>query len=121
MNDGNFLLTLLIIFFMVFYFILLFMVLLDIFRDHKMSGWIKLLWILADEAGRTLTSEEIFERVWGGARPDGDRSVDVLVRRLRAKVDEGGGGYTYVQTELRRGYRLQAVPRAFPLHGRRRR
>ena len=81
----------------------------------------KLLWILADEAGRTLTREEIFERVWGGARPDGDRSVDVLVRRLRAKVDEGGGGYTYVQTELRRGYRLQAVPRAFPLHGRRRR
>ena len=38
-------------------------------------------------------------------------AVDVLVRRLRAKVDEGGGGYTYVQTELRRGYRLQAVPR----------
>ena len=47
MNDGNFLWTLLIIFFMVFYFMLLFMVLLDIFRDHKMSGWVKLLWIIA--------------------------------------------------------------------------
>jgi predicted permease len=47
MNDGNFLWTLLIIFFMVFYFMLLFMVLLDIFRDHKMNGWVKLLWILA--------------------------------------------------------------------------
>lgn len=80
----------------------------------------KLLWILADGAGRTLTRDELFERVWGGMRPDGDRSVDVLVRRLRAKVDESGGAYTYVQTELRRGYRLQAVPRAFPLPSRRR-
>ena len=47
MDDGNFLWTMLIIFFMVFYFMLLFLVLLDIFRDHKMSGWIKLLWIVA--------------------------------------------------------------------------
>ncbi len=80
----------------------------------------KLLWILAEEQGRTLTREQIFERIWGGERPDGDRSVDVLVRRLRRKVDEGAGNYTYIQTELRKGYRLAAVPRAFPLSGRRR-
>ena len=47
MDDGNFLWTMLIIFFMVFYFMLLFMILLDIFRDHKMSAWVKLLWIIA--------------------------------------------------------------------------
>ncbi len=47
MTDGNFLWTLLIIFFMVFYFMLLFMVLLDIFRDREMKGWVKLIWILA--------------------------------------------------------------------------
>ena len=80
----------------------------------------KLLWILAEERGRTLTREQIFERIWGGERPDGDRSVDVLVRRLRRKVDEGAGNYTYIQTELRKGYRLAAVPRAFPLASRRR-
>ena len=80
----------------------------------------KLLWILAEEQGRTLTREQIFERIWGGERPDGDRSVDVLVRRLRRKVDEGAGNYTYIQTELRKGYRLAAVPRAFPLASRRR-
>ncbi len=80
----------------------------------------KLLWILAEEQGRTLTREQIFERIWGGERPDGDRSVDVLVRRLRRKVDEGAGNYTYIQTELRKGYRLAAVPRAFPLSNRRR-
>lgn len=47
MTDGNFLWTLLIIFFMVFYFMLLFMVLLDIFRDREMKGWVKIVWILA--------------------------------------------------------------------------
>lgn len=79
----------------------------------------KMLWILLAEKGRTLDRDEIFDRVWGGERPRGDRSVDVLVRRLRRKIDEAGGRYTYVQTEHKRGYRLQAVPKAFPL-GRRR-
>ncbi|MFM9017856.1 MAG: response regulator transcription factor [Actinomycetota bacterium] len=80
----------------------------------------KLLWILLEEKGRTLSRDEIFDRVWGGERTDGDRSVDVLVRRLRRKVDEAGGQYTYVQTEIGEGYRLEAVPKAFPLRGRRR-
>ncbi len=75
----------------------------------------KLLWILVEEKGRTLSRDEIFCRVWGGQRAPGDRSVDVLVRRLRRKVDEAGGQYTYIQTEHKQGYRLQAVPKAFPL------
>lgn len=75
----------------------------------------KLLWVMAGERGRTLSRDEIFRRVWGGDRPHGDRSVDVLVRRLRRKVDEVGGHYTYVQTEHRVGYRLEAAPRAFPV------
>jgi DNA-binding response OmpR family regulator len=79
----------------------------------------KLLWILAEEKGRSLSRDEIFARVWGGERPHGDRSVDVLVRRLRRKVDETGGRYTYVQTEHRVGYRLEAIAKAFPV-GRRR-
>ena len=47
MSDGNFLWTLVIIFFMVIYFMLLFMVLIDLFRDHELSGWFKALWIIA--------------------------------------------------------------------------
>lgn len=80
----------------------------------------KLLWILVEEQGRTLTRDDIFRRVWGGEREAGDRSVDVLVRRLRRKVDEAGGQYTYIQTEHKQGYRLQAVPKAFPLRRHRR-
>ena len=74
----------------------------------------KLLWVLAEARGRTLTRDDIYDRVWGGERRPGDRSVDVLVRRLRRKVDEAGGRYTYVQTDPRRGYRLEATPRLVP-------
>ncbi len=65
--------------------------------------------------------DEIFPRVWGGDRPHGDRSVDMLVRRLRRKVDESSGRYTYVQTEHKFGYRLEAVPKEFPRRHRSRR
>ncbi|HEY7513281.1 MAG TPA: response regulator transcription factor [Vicinamibacteria bacterium] len=72
----------------------------------------RLLWLLAEHRGRALTRDEIYRRVWGGERGHGDRSVDVLVRRLRRKVDEvEGGRFTYVQTAHGVGYRLEAHPR----------
>jgi DNA-binding response OmpR family regulator len=77
----------------------------------------KLLWTLAEGRDRALSRDEIFRRVWGGERAHGDRSVDVLVRRLRRKVDETGGDYTYVQTLHGVGYRLHATPRRMPAAG----
>jgi DNA-binding response OmpR family regulator len=74
----------------------------------------KLLWTLAEGRDRAMSRDEIFRRVWGGERGHGDRSVDVLVRRLRRKVDEVGGGYTYIQTLHGVGYRFQATPRRMP-------
>jgi len=75
----------------------------------------RLLLVLAEERPAVLERDEIHRRVWGGERAHGDRSVDVLVRRLRRKVDEIGGRYTYVQTRHGVGYRLEAVVRAFPV------
>jgi len=74
----------------------------------------KLLWTLAEARDRALSRDEIFRRVWGGERGHGDRSVDVLVRRLRRKVDELGGTFTYVQTFHGVGYRFLAIPRRMP-------
>lgn len=74
----------------------------------------RLLWTLAEARDRALSRDEIFRRVWGGERVHGDRSVDVLVRRLRRKVDEVGGRFTYVQTLHGVGYRFQATPRRLP-------
>ncbi len=45
MEFGQFLWGLLIIFFMIMYFMVLFSVILDLFRNHEMNGWIKALWI----------------------------------------------------------------------------
>jgi DNA-binding response OmpR family regulator len=74
----------------------------------------KLLWTLAEGRDRPMSRDEIFRRVWGGERGHGDRSVDVLVRRLRRKVDEVGGAHTYIQTLHGVGYRFQATPRRMP-------
>lgn len=74
----------------------------------------KLLWTLADGRDRALSRDEIFRQVWGGERGHGDRSVDVLVRRLRRKVDEVGGSFTYIQTHHGVGYRFVATPRRMP-------
>jgi DNA-binding response OmpR family regulator len=74
----------------------------------------KLLWTLAEGRDRAMSRDEIFRRVWGGERGHGDRSVDVLVRRLRRKVDEVGGSFTYIQTLHGVGYRFQATPRRMP-------
>lgn len=74
----------------------------------------KLLWVLAEHRGRALSRDVIYQRVWGADRGHGDRSVDVLVRRLRRKVDEIGGNFTYVQTQHGVGYRFEATPRRMP-------
>lgn len=74
----------------------------------------KLLWVLAKGATGPVTRDVIFRGVWGGERGHGDRSVDVLVRRLRRKVDEIDGAFTYVQTHHGVGYRFEAVPRVMP-------
>lgn len=44
---GEMLWSLLTIFFMVIYFIMLFSVVIDLFRDHEMSGWAKAVWLIA--------------------------------------------------------------------------
>ena len=46
----------------------------------------ELLQVLAEASGKVIEREEIYQRVWGYAMAHGDRSVDVFVRKLRAKL-----------------------------------
>ena len=67
----------------------------------------RLLATLVHNAGRTLTRDEIYRQVWDRERRHGDRSVDVLVRRLRRKLEQAGGGAGSVQTLHGVGYRFE--------------
>ena len=47
MNLGDFLWSLLVIFFMVIYFMILFSIIADLFRSHDLNGFSKAIWVLA--------------------------------------------------------------------------
>jgi phosphate regulon transcriptional regulator PhoB len=66
-----------------------------------------LLQALMEAAGRVLSRERLLERVWGYARSDEieSRTVDVHVRRLRAKLGDEG---RRVATVTGVGYRFEA-------------
>lgn len=61
---------------------------------------------LAREAGRIVTREELFRRVWGREMPSGERSVDVYVRKLRVKLGAVLPGWSCIHTHFGFGYRL---------------
>ncbi|HWH46107.1 MAG TPA: response regulator transcription factor [Thermoleophilaceae bacterium] len=67
---------------------------------------LELLTALARRAGRIVDRKELYEVVWSRElRPD-DRSVDVYVRRLRAKLAKELPGWTVIHTHVGFGYRL---------------
>ena len=70
----------------------------------------ELLLTLAEAQGRVLEREDIYQRVWGYAMAHGDRSVDVFVRKLRAKLEKHSPGWTYIHTHFGVGYRFDPQP-----------
>ena len=70
----------------------------------------ELLRTLALAEGRVLERERIYERVWGYTMVRGDRSVDVFVRKLRAKLERISPDWRYVHTHFGVGYRFAAEP-----------
>jgi DNA-binding response OmpR family regulator len=72
----------------------------------------ELVQVLAEASGRVIEREEIYQRVWGYAMVHGDRSVDVFVRKLRAKLAKQSPGWEYIHTHFGVGYRFEPEPRA---------
>jgi DNA-binding response OmpR family regulator len=69
----------------------------------------ELISLLASAAGRVLERDEIYQRVWGYTMAHGDRSVDVFVRKLRAKLKTASPDWEYIHTHFGVGYRFAAV------------
>ena len=61
---------------------------------------------LARAPGETVRREHLYRAVWGYAMARGDRTVDVNVKRLRAKLAEQIGNPVAIETEPGVGYRL---------------
>jgi DNA-binding response OmpR family regulator len=70
----------------------------------------ELIALLSAADGRVLERERIYERVWGYSMARGDRSVDVFVRKLRAKLQAASPGWSYIHTHFGVGYRFAAEP-----------
>src|SRR6185437_3221893 len=71
----------------------------------------RLLQVLAAEQGRARSRDQLQQRVWGPPYRHRDRTVDVCVRKLRAKLDRRSETYTYIQTHHSVGYRFEPTPK----------
>jgi DNA-binding response OmpR family regulator len=74
----------------------------------------ELLRFFATHPGKVFTREQLLSRVWGYEYYGGARTVDVHVRRLRAKLGEEHAGL--IQTVRSVGYRFGQV-RTLPSSG----
>src|SRR4051795_4632443 len=70
----------------------------------------ELIQLLAEAEGQVLQREEIYQRVWGYAMVHGDRSVDVFVRKLRAKLEKASPSWRYIHTHFGIGSRFSPEP-----------
>jgi DNA-binding response OmpR family regulator len=67
---------------------------------------LQLLTELAHNAERVMTREQLYETVWGRSYKKSDRSVDVYVGRLRAKLGRALPGRRFIHTHTGIGYRF---------------
>lgn len=66
----------------------------------------ELLRFLAQHRGRVFTRDQLLERVWGYQYAGGTRTVDIHVRRVRAKLGVTAGGL--IETVRNVGYKMRS-------------
>jgi len=70
----------------------------------------ELFLLLAERPDAVVQRPEIYALIWGGEMPHRDRSVDVLVRRVRAKLEDVAPEWRYIHTHFGIGYRFSPEP-----------
>jgi two-component system, OmpR family, response regulator RegX3 len=70
----------------------------------------ELLELLMTNAGRVLTRETLLDRIWGHDYVGDTKTLDVHVRRIRAKIEDDPGQPSHLTTIRGVGYRYE-VPR----------
>src|SRR6202167_4510947 len=68
----------------------------------------RVLMMLTERPGETITREQLQERIWGNTFVDFDQSLNKAVNRVREALNDNAGTPQYVETLPRRGYRFIA-------------
>ena len=66
----------------------------------------ELFFLLAKRLDSVVQRPEIYALMWGGEMPRRDRSVDVLVRKVRGKLEVAAPDWRYIHTHFGIGYRF---------------
>ncbi|MCM1393166.1 MAG: response regulator transcription factor, partial [Ruminococcus sp.] len=66
-----------------------------------------ILWILCENAGNVVSTEDIFEKVWGEKYLDSNNTVMVHIRRIREKLHEPSRNPRFVKTVWGVGYKIE--------------
>jgi len=66
----------------------------------------ELFFLLAKRLDSVVQRPEIYELMWGGEMQRRDRSVDVLVRKVRGKLELAAPDWRYIHTHFGIGYRF---------------
>jgi DNA-binding response OmpR family regulator len=74
-----------------------------------------LLVALARRPGGIVARGDLYETVWGGPLREGDRSIDVYIHKLRAKLEAALPDMRFIHTHVGFGYRLSPEP-SHPFH-----
>ena len=66
-----------------------------------------ILWYLASNRGRVISSEELFEKVWGEKYLDNNNTVMAHIGRLREKLKEPARNPKFIRTVWGVGYKVE--------------
>jgi len=70
----------------------------------------ELLEMLMRNSGRVLTRGQLIDRIWGANYVGDGKTLDVHIKRLRAKIEPDPANPVYLLTVRGLGYRLEAPP-----------
>jgi two-component system response regulator RegX3 len=67
----------------------------------------ELLEYLMRNAGRVLTRIQLIDRVWGSDYVGDTKTLDVHIKRLRAKIEKDPANPEFIQTVRGMGYKME--------------
>lgn len=83
---------------------------LQVLADGRRAGFtvreFELFLMLAERLDSVVQRPDIYSRMWGGTMQRRDRSVDVLVRKVRRKLELAAPDWRYIHTHFGIGYRF---------------